>query len=436
MKKVRVIIAGIMVCLIVVGWVKWGLSGIKTQNYFLEYVENANQYMDEKLYQKAIQEYEKALDIEENSEIRHLLINAYSCSYENGFSSFSEYTKALNDACAVDKMEVQYWKQLLQIYVDSNRLTNAYTTYNSAIKALGGEEYVREYKDIIPYSFTLKNTVYSDFYRSPSGIYALKRSGWWGILDANEKWVYELEYSNISPMNDSGEVILIKEDNGYLVDGNKIVENYIPEFKEKILAYGDGWIPVINGEACNYYDVQNKQFADEEFAKVSSFQNKKAFVFDGARWIAMDTNLSLFEDQTYDDLKIYSNGNYMYDSMITGCKEGQFGLYDENGNAVMTIQCCDMDNYFGDYIAYQNDSGKWGYVNKKGEVVIEPKFESAKSFSNGLAAVSDGEYWGFIDHSGDVVIKCQFIDADYFTKQKTTLVKVGDDAYQLLKLRF
>ena len=75
-------------------------------------------------------------------------------------------------------------------------------------------------------------------------------------------------------------------------------------------------------------------------------------------------------------------------------------------------------------------------MNKKGEVVIEPKFESAKSFSNGLAAVSDGEYWGFIDHSGDVVIKCQFIDADYFTKQKTTLVKVGDDAYQLLKLRF
>src|SRR5262249_18126592 len=51
---------------------------------------------------------------------------------------------------------------------------------------------------------------------------------------------------------------------------------------------------------------------------------------------------------------------------------------------------------------------KWGYLDTKGQFVIEPQFEEAHSFSEGLAAVLVGEKWGFIDHSGRVVISPRY----------------------------
>ena len=47
---------------------------------------------------------------------------------------------------------------------------------------------------------------------------------------------------------------------------------------------------------------------------------------------------------------------------------------------------------------------KWGYVNAKGEVVIQPKFDSAGAFSEGLAKVEKDKKYGYINESGTVVI--------------------------------
>lgn len=40
--------------------------------------------------------------------------------------------------------------------------------------------------------------------------------------------------------------------------------------------------------------------------------------------------------------------------------------------------------------------GLWGYVSLLGEVVIEPQFLEAKSFSDGSAPVRTGLGWQFI----------------------------------------
>mgnify|MGYP000887931222 CR=1 FL=1 len=58
----------------------------------------------------------------------------------------------------------------------------------------------------------------------------------------------------------------------------------------------------------------------------------------------------------------------------------------------------------------EDESGRWGYINKTGEYVIEPKYYYAKSFSEGLAAVQetkDGKD-GYIDLHGNYIIEPQF----------------------------
>ena len=52
-----------------------------------------------------------------------------------------------------------------------------------------------------------------------------------------------------------------------------------------------------------------------------------------------------------------------------------------------------------------NESGsKWGYIDKSGMYVINPQFDGiSRPFSHGLAMVDIGNTWGYIDKSGKYV---------------------------------
>ena len=51
---------------------------------------------------------------------------------------------------------------------------------------------------------------------------------------------------------------------------------------------------------------------------------------------------------------------------------------------------------------------KYGFINKSGEIVIQPKFNDAFHFKEGLAAVQKRKKWGFIDKTGKFIIKPKF----------------------------
>ncbi len=48
--------------------------------------------------------------------------------------------------------------------------------------------------------------------------------------------------------------------------------------------------------------------------------------------------------------------------------------------------------------------GKWGYIDRTGQVVIPPRFERAGPFSEGLAAYEDGAEFGYVDARGKKVL--------------------------------
>jgi len=57
-----------------------------------------------------------------------------------------------------------------------------------------------------------------------------------------------------------------------------------------------------------------------------------------------------------------------------------------------------------------------GYLDAKGQVVIEPQFQAASAFSNGLARVCKGGFFGYIDGSGEWVIPARFKYANDFSE--------------------
>ena len=55
-------------------------------------------------------------------------------------------------------------------------------------------------------------------------------------------------------------------------------------------------------------------------------------------------------------------------------------------------------------------NGKYGYINNKGEITIEAKFEYAEEFIGELALISIGEKVAFIDKQGDIISKVEYDD--------------------------
>ena len=60
--------------------------------------------------------------------------------------------------------------------------------------------------------------------------------------------------------------------------------------------------------------------------------------------------------------------------------------------------------------------GKWGYKDWKGNVLIQPVYQEAFQFSEGLACVEKDEKLGFIDTNGEIVIDYQFDSACSFSE--------------------
>lgn len=69
--------------------------------------------------------------------------------------------------------------------------------------------------------------------------------------------------------------------------------------------------------------------------------------------------------------------------------------------------------------------GKWGFIDRYGRFLLNPVYDEAKGFSNGLAAVRVGWQWGYIDTLGNWAYQPQFIYAGYF-REDIAQVKLGN----------
>jgi len=84
---------------------------------------------------------------------------------------------------------------------------------------------------------------------------------------------------------------------------------------------------------------------------------------------------------------------------------------------------CNLSN--DTLIPVQTDT-KWGYINLKGKYVINPQFDNAGLFLNGLAKVqsSDGKT-GYIDHKGQYIIPAIYKDGTNFREGLAFVVLEG-----------
>ena len=131
-------------------------------------------------------------------------------------------------------------------------------------------------------------------------------------------------------------------------------------------------------------------------------------------------------------------GEYNKESVFTVMEENNIQILDKNMNVILEIpyntKGIESVNYVvgkvcnnGFFCIKDLKSDKWGYMNVKGEMVIEPKFEWVDDFAGDYAVVYDGKNKGVIDVNGDYVIDPAFRYIDLSDNGIAFVVKEDGD---------
>jgi len=95
-------------------------------------------------------------------------------------------------------------------------------------------------------------------------------------------------------------------------------------------------------------------------------------------------------------------------------KQFSWGFINKKGKLVIKADYQEVGNFQEGFCAVKKNN-LWGFINKKGTIVIQPKYKTVWAFKNGFARVLNFKNLiGFINKKGKEVIKPQYENANDF----------------------
>ena len=107
------------------------------------------------------------------------------------------------------------------------------------------------------------------------------------------------------------------------------------------------------------------------------------------------------------------------------------GVVDSDENIVVPMIFEDVNQCgFGEDFIPIKKNGKWGFFNlMKKKVEIRPVFDEVKAFINGLAPVCINKKWGAIDKKGNMVLEPKYLLDFYFFDDFAIVFEGGEISY-------
>ena len=172
--------------------------------------------------------------------------------------------------------------------------------------------------------------------------------------------------------------------------------------------------PVRSGEEFQYVDASGKIVINPQFSYATVFRNGVALVCtsgDEHRWGFIDKTGSYVINANYKVATVFNEGI----AWVVAENSVPVAI-GPDGEERFRLQMAEKVRAFRDglaaYCTKSEDGERWGFVDTKGEVIINPQFESVRDYVGGMAAVrSEDNKWGYIDKLGAFVINPQFADA-------------------------
>ena len=422
MKIDRKIVALLLVVLCVLGCIAAVPTLFKGNTEYKAALNDARNYAEKSLCTLSIQSYQKALAEEDTIELELELAEVYQKGLEDGELSKSQvaaFYEALIDNFkrepkAYDRalgyyLSIEDYETLSSIIVQANKLEIKSDGITTAINVLK-TKYKAEYSGL------------PEAKRSLQGTYIVKDDEHYYIYNEKIQAQTGDVYDYASPFTD-GKALVKKNGYTFLVNGSGIREAYFDNEITESTGVGCELIGCKSGDIYSYYNLAGeKVFGEYLFA--GRFFDNLAAVQTAEGWQVIDNTGKVVSPQSYEDIKLGLSYECCPGGIIFAKENGKYKMFDKSMNRVGSAEFDDCDAFLSaDWLAAVKAGEKWGFVSSKGETVIEPKYDTAKSFSNGLAAVTEGEACSFINVNDEKIITGTFLEGGYFSAAGKCLVR-------------
>lgn len=265
----------------------------------------------------------------------------------------------------------------------------------------------------------------------------------WGFVNDEHCWVIEPQFDGAYNFVEGLAMVTIGNKHGFIDKNGRMVIR--PQFDLRGGDFADGLASIWVGGRYGFIDRTGSVVINPQFELVSDFSEGLAMVWIGEKrgfinkigemainpqfGVANDFSEGLsgvligdkygFIDQTgvtiispqYDIAGDFSEGL----AYVQNFTDKEVAFIDKTGAVSILLEgVWDVGN-FSEGLASARVDVKRGFLDRRGVVVIDPKFEYTNSFSEELAAVRVDGKWGFIDKTGQIVIKPQFEDVPMFS---------------------
>ncbi len=396
-------------------------------------VKDADRFFEQKLYVRAIPLYEESLAYqirpEEESEkqsraaVEQKLLGAYL-----NYGDMESYSALVKSRIKNGTAQEEECLTAADYYLDSRNSKDAMELLKDAVRKLHSQALADCYEKN-RYEYQIRVTPWIEITPTASNerMPAFDGKNWYFVNDSGQI-LLEGGYEAALPFDSEGYAV-VRTDGGYVT----VLENgdwygRAEEGITDVYALSCGRILAQKDGAYSYYDYDFMPLAESlQYEAITANACGAAAVKQGGRWGIITDEGETAADFIFEDIAVNSLGSAFAGGAAMVKADGKWFLADTQGNRI-------SENSFADarapesengYIAVADESGRWGFIDRTGSLVIPCRYEDARSFSCHLAPVCFRDRWGYLSENGELVIDEPFEDAQPFHNGRAQALLAG-----------
>jgi tetratricopeptide (TPR) repeat protein len=305
MKNYRLIVPIALVVFLILSWFTLISGAVNKNSQYEDLLATARDFAGKKIAKYAVENYRKALEIEDSPAIRQEVADLYK-SLELHEERLIWCEQFITDF----PTSPEAYDSLLDAYIIDEKYERVFDILEVAEKRSVDSEFIRETRNRLAYLTKLTYDTYEDV-----GVFSQNRcpvmndKGLWGYLSHTGRKLSRFEYSAAGPFTSSGFApVVSKEGEAFFIDKDN---DQVTEIDERFARLGPIVSDVFPAEAKDgkYYLVnRNNEILSEPYDFVSSVNSGVAIAKSGTQWVRIDTSGVPISGQAYSDVVLDDRG--------------------------------------------------------------------------------------------------------------------------------
>lgn len=232
------------------------------------------------------------------------------------------------------------------------------------------------------------------------GVARVKIGQKFGLINKMGAWVAKPQFDDLSDFDENRLAVARSGKPGklrYALVDTKGAQVGPDDF-QKIMPFQEGRAAAIHKDKYGFIDTKGEWAVPPDYDKVSAFCEGRAWVQKDGACGYIDSLGRSITPLAYSKCADFRDGRAVVQHNIR-----QGGLLDLAGNSIIDTHLPKLMDYGDGLCLLRDEQGRFYFLTEN-ETPLEGRFEAARTFSNGIAAVQLTGKWGFINQAGMAIV--------------------------------